>query len=129
MKYKSIKRDLTLAFLSLSLSSCQFFKALQKNKSESVKVKSEKLFSKTAEGALQGPCVNLPFVDQYFPELLHQVIGLYQPKVSRKDAYSISIKSLNKAGSLSGYRIKATSAKLCKTGKEYGYSFTFEKKK
>ena len=89
----------------------------------------QSVFKKTGQGSLSGPCINLPFVDKNYPELLHESIRLYQPKVGVKSAYKITADLLEKENKRQDFTIDTKSAKLCKVSNEFGYSFKVIKTK
>lgn len=93
------------------------------SKSSDASKKPETFFKKSSQGSLTGPCVNLPFVDQNFPEKIHESIRLFQPKVGVKTAYKITAELLEKENKRENYTIDTKSAKLCKVSNEFGYSF------
>ena len=114
-----LKRALLAIFILSSCSSLNGKGGLSVDASE----KPDTYFKKQKGDVLKGPCVNLPFVDQNYPQLLNESIRLYQPKVGIKSAFKITkqlIKDENKSDS---YTLDSKSGKLCKVKGEFGYSF------
>lgn len=74
-------------------------------------------------GSYKTPCIHMPFIDKNFPELLGEVIRLYDPKVDPVGAYKISRKLVENEGKKKTHVIDTSSVKLCRLGNEMGYSF------
>lgn len=85
--------------------------------------KPETFFKKFKGENLKGPCVNLPFVDKNYPQLLNESIRLYQPKVGIKSAFKITKQLLKDEKKSESYTLDSNSGKLCKVKGEFGYSF------
>lgn len=77
--------------------------------------------------AFRAPCINLPFIDEHFPEHLHELIGLYHPKVDPMGAYKVTVMLLNREKKRKHYAVDTKSAKLCKEKAEFGYAFKLVK--
>ena len=85
--------------------------------------KLEPFVKKNNGKVLKGPCINLPFIDQNYPELLNELIRLYQPKVGIKSAFKITKRLLKDKNKLDSYTLDSKSGRLCKVKGEFGYSF------
>lgn len=75
-------------------------------------------------GAFATPCINLPFIDRYYPEDLGEAIRIYNPKVDPVGAYKISRKIVEEEKKAKTHVIDTKSVKLCKVGGEMGFVFT-----
>lgn len=87
--------------------------------------KKQKIFFKRIKGTkkLESPCINLPFVDRYYPEKLVEVTRIYNPKVDAVGSYRIALDLLRKDKKEKNYVLDTKSLKLCKQAGELGYSF------
>jgi len=109
-------------FLSLLiLSSCSSIKG--GSTSSSAEAKPATFFKNAKKNVIKGPCVNLPFVDKNYPQLINESIRLYQPKVGIKSAFKITKQVLKDEKKIDHYTIDSKSGKLCKVKGEFGYSF------
>ena len=74
-------------------------------------------------GSYATPCINLPFIDKYYPEHLGEVIRIYNPKVDPVGAYKISKMIVKESKKENTHVIDAKSVKLCRAGGEMGFLF------
>ena len=114
------KRALLAIFI---LSSCSSLNGGSGSSGKNKSKKAESFFKKQKDKVLKGPCINLPFVDQNFPELLGESIRLYQPKVGIKSAFKITKQLLINEKKSESYTLDSKSGKLCKVKGEFGYTF------
>jgi len=115
-----LKRALLTIFI---LSSCSSLNGGGGSSGKSENKKPETFFNKQKGEVLKGPCINLPFIDQNYPELLGESIRLYQPKVGIKSAFKITKQLLDDEKESESYTLDSKSGKLCKVKGEFGYTF------
>ena len=113
------------AFIALVvLSSCSSINSVSSEASVEEFKRPKKFFKKADGGqALKAPCINLFFVDRFYPALINESIRLYQPKVGIKSAFKITKQLLKDEKLSDDYAVDSSSGKLCKQENEFGYSF------
>lgn len=113
----------TLLTCTLFFVGCSTFQGSSAGAFFGSRSKKVKYLSPLKDGSFKTPCIHLPFIDKNFPELLGQVIRLYNPKVDPVGAYKISRMLVRREKKDKTHVIDTGSVKLCRLGDEMGYSF------